>query len=299
MSCLHPDVIGSSRLLSVTGILVVALLVPQLSAAIGRPTGSQGTALLTPKEWEEFEANLKNVPFFILTMDRPRALALVLAGLESRSPEVAWGSLAVMLCQVDGAERRQLTADQYPRAFRAALECLAPFQAVALTRALRSASDSSLKAQVQYLQDASAAAAFESGNTAMAKALAMTLLEQNTDPASSTYGTIVHNANQVLGRVALREGNVTDAKRYLLRAGSTPGSPTLNSYGPQLFLAREFLERGERAIVLEYLTSSGASGQRRAGQNSISGSARSQKERFRRRSSGGSMASRLTTVYSA
>ena len=87
----------------------------------------------------------------------------------------------------------------------------------------------------------------------MAKALAMTLLEQNTDPASSTYGTIVHNANQVLGRVALREGNVTDAKRYLLRAGSTPGSPTLNSYGPQLFLAREFLERGERAIVLEYL----------------------------------------------
>jgi hypothetical protein len=38
-----------------------------------------------------------------------------------------------------------------------------------------------------------------------------------------------------------------------VRAGKTPGSPQLNSFGPDRDLARALLERGERAAVLAYL----------------------------------------------
>jgi len=67
------------------------------------------------------------------------------------------------------------------------------------------------------------------------------------------YGNVVHESHIALGRVVLREGDVAEAKRHLLEAGRTPGSPTLNSYGPDMTLARELLAKGESAVVLEYL----------------------------------------------
>jgi hypothetical protein len=57
----------------------------------------------------------------------------------------------------------------------------------------------------------------------------------------------------VLGLVALRQGNIPEARRYLLESGKTPGSPVLGSFGPDLTLAREFLEKGDRDTVLEFL----------------------------------------------
>jgi hypothetical protein len=51
----------------------------------------------------------------------------------------------------------------------------------------------------------------------------------------------------------LREGKLADAKAYLLKAGATSGSPQLNSFGPQMPLARELLEKGEKETVLQYL----------------------------------------------
>ena len=35
-------------------------------------------------------------------------------------------------------------------------------------------------------------------------------------------------------------------------AGRTPGSPQLNSFGPNMLLAKELLEKGEREKVLVY-----------------------------------------------
>ena len=67
------------------------------------------------------------------------------------------------------------------------------------------------------------------------------------------YGNAVHDANQILGLIRLREGNVDAAKLYLLRAGLTPGSPQLDSFGPNMVLARELLQRGERLVVAEYV----------------------------------------------
>lgn len=39
---------------------------------------------------------------------------------------------------------------------------------------------------------------------------------------------------------------------FLRAAGETPGSPQLNSFGPNMTLAKDLLERGERDAVLAY-----------------------------------------------
>jgi hypothetical protein len=66
------------------------------------------------------------------------------------------------------------------------------------------------------------------------------------------YGNAIHDGNLVLGRIALKEGRKDEAKRYLLEAGKSPGSPQMNSFGPNMSLARDLLEKGERETVLQY-----------------------------------------------
>lgn len=62
----------------------------------------------------------------------------------------------------------------------------------------------------------------------------------------------IHKANIILGRIALVEDDVALAKYHLLEAGKVSGSPTLSSFGPNMSLAAELLERGEQEVVLEY-----------------------------------------------
>ena len=77
------------------------------------------------------------------------------------------------------------------------------------------------------------------------------LMLQNTE-AGWNYGNRVHHGNLVLGRIVLREGNIEEAKSRLIAAGKTPGSPQLNSFGPNMLLAKALLEIGEREVVIEY-----------------------------------------------
>ncbi len=65
-------------------------------------------------------------------------------------------------------------------------------------------------------------------------------------------GGAVYDGNLVLGRIAAQEGRIDDAKRYLLGAGESTGSPMLGSFGPNMGLAKDLLERGEPDTVLEY-----------------------------------------------
>ena len=67
-----------------------------------------------------------------------------------------------------------------------------------------------------------------------------------------SYGNVIHDCNMVLGRIAVREGKLQDAKQYLHKAGETPGSCTLESFGPNMSLAKDLLEKGEWDAVLEY-----------------------------------------------
>jgi hypothetical protein len=63
----------------------------------------------------------------------------------------------------------------------------------------------------------------------------------------------VHDANDVLGRVALRRANLVAAKEYLLKAAATQGGGTMSIVGPRMLLAQALLDRGEHDVVLQYL----------------------------------------------
>lgn len=92
------------------------------------------------------------------------------------------------------------------------------------------------------------------GDLDKARQYANELLDRAVEsPPDWNYGNAVHHGNLILGGVALREGRVEDAERFLLRAGKTPGSPQLNSFGPNMQLAMELLEKGRPQRVLEYL----------------------------------------------
>ena len=72
------------------------------------------------------------------------------------------------------------------------------------------------------------------------------------DSPDRNSGNHIHHGNLVLGRIALAEGDIEEAKRRLIAAGKTTGSPSLNSFGPKMMLAKELLQKGEKEVVLEY-----------------------------------------------
>ncbi len=97
-----------------------------------------------------------------------------------------------------------------------------------------------------------AVAAFEAGELYKARLYATKLLEMPGKRDGHGYGNAIHKGNLVLGRVALKSGDTKTAVSYLLASGKTPGSPELDSFGPNMSLAKELLEKGQRQAVLEY-----------------------------------------------
>ena len=83
-----------------------------------------------------------------------------------------------------------------------------------------------------------------------AKEYAGKMLSQNSP--GWNYGNKIHDGNIILGRIALALDDVEEAKERLIRAGKTPGSPQLNSFGPNMTLAKELLQKGEKDVVLRY-----------------------------------------------
>jgi hypothetical protein len=95
--------------------------------------------------------------------------------------------------------------------------------------------------------------AFDAGDLVKARAYA----GQHIAAAAASLrnwntGNLIHKGNLVLGLVAVREGRIADAVTFLGRSGETPGSPQLNSFGPNMSLARDLLEAGETNAVLAY-----------------------------------------------
>ena len=62
-----------------------------------------------------------------------------------------------------------------------------------------------------------------------------------------------HSVLIVIGRIALRKGEIDQAVLNLLRAGQVAGGPATSSFGPNMLLAKELLDVGESVAVLEYL----------------------------------------------
>lgn len=67
------------------------------------------------------------------------------------------------------------------------------------------------------------------------------------------YGNAIHQGNLVIGRVQLADDKLKSAESYLLAASMTPGSPQLNSFGPNMTLAKELLEKQRTSTVMKYI----------------------------------------------
>jgi hypothetical protein len=134
------------------------------------------------------------------------------------------------------------------------MEAQATNQYVQAMRALASATND----YVRFLSlDSAARMSLVVGRTEDARQFAtdMLLLDDKYsrgDPEKAN-GNAVFNGNLVLGRLALDEGRVEEAKRHLLAAGKTRGATALDSFGPNMSLAKDLLEKGESEAVLQYL----------------------------------------------
>jgi len=105
-----------------------------------------------------------------------------------------------------------------------------------------------------YALDDAAKESFNMGKIQDAENYASELLKMAPDfQRNWNYGNAIQDGNLVLGRIAVRNGQMEEAKKYLLEAGKSPGSPTMDSFGPNMSLAKDLLEKGERDAVLQYL----------------------------------------------
>jgi hypothetical protein len=91
-----------------------------------------------------------------------------------------------------------------------------------------------------------AGAAFKIGDFDGASALAKIYLQSMDRNATQ-------KANTILGRVALRSGDIAASKQHLLDSTGPAAARDIATYGPMMTLARELLEKGEREAVLQYL----------------------------------------------
>jgi hypothetical protein len=104
-----------------------------------------------------------------------------------------------------------------------------------------------------YALDDAAKESFNAGKVEDAKKYAQELMALLPKYRGNwNYGNAVQDANLVLGRIAAREGRIDEAKRYLLEAGKGPGSPQMNTFGPNMSLAKDLLEKKEWEVVVKY-----------------------------------------------
>lgn len=204
---------------------------------------------------DAFEAKLEADPQYLMRLlaeDRDTAEALIRAGQKQRPTARLWAVDVQGLFAGDVFTGKSLQGKEKVAHFKHALAYLRESCDIAV-QTLNKSHDEELQAALPGLRLDLALAAVEAGEVETAKKHAADTLHNNTDRTDWNYGNIIHNANQILGRCALREGKLADAKKYLLEAGATPGSPQLDSSGPQMQLARELLKKGEKEVVLQYL----------------------------------------------
>ena len=122
-----------------------------------------------------------------------------------------------------------------------------------LDEALKKLAAASSEEDEFYALDDAAKQSFEVGKMEDARKYAKGLLSLAPYYTGNwNYGNAIQDGNLILGRIALKEGHLEEAKQYLLEEGKSPGSPQMDSFGPNMSLARDLLEKGERETVLQY-----------------------------------------------
>jgi hypothetical protein len=181
-------------------------------------------------------AAIANASRFFLLHDREIAEELLLRGQEADGDAPSWpaslGQLySLGLTGISDGPARKTAARKAFRQYELAYDRSEPMRKDALLTDL-------------------AKSAFEAGLLDDAKKYAEEMLDD--DAPGWNQGNRLHHGNLILGRIALAKNDVGEAKSRLLLAGRTTGSPQLNSFGPNMLLAKELLERGETEVVLEY-----------------------------------------------
>jgi hypothetical protein len=211
---------------------------------------SENTALLTSaalilaKPEQKFSTNPPRAwlsrPKYI---DLSEELAARAVSLEPKNPYCLWSMLQVVGIEFETAE----TTEQKLRAQKKTYSLFQQFDELAVDPGYRT-----------LLLPVLASLAFEVNDDKAAKTYATQALDVAAQRSDIIDGIAVgpqaiHDANDVLGRIALRDGDVQLAKEYLLKAAGTPGGGSMSTVGPRMMLAQALLVRGERDVVLDYL----------------------------------------------
>jgi hypothetical protein len=220
--------------------LVLTLLAwPAIVCAQTNPPPVKPEALAAFMEkWKTYE------PMKFPTSESSRPL--ILAAL-AKDPAGPWAAYLMMQAAEGSFQMRK--AQGPPRKAQAASFLPALDQANALLASALAANPTNtfLRGMQDSIQAYLVTFSLEAGqDLGRIRVLAQRRLDEAKTTNDWNYGNIVYEADEVLGRVALREGKFEEARRYLRAAGQTPGSPQLNSFGPQFTLARELLEHGEQ-----------------------------------------------------
>jgi len=94
--------------------------------------------------------------------------------------------------------------------------------------------------------------AIKSGDYVKAELYGQEALSYSTQPGSNQAEQVFFG-NEVLGLVAVHEGNLALADQYLLKSGRMKGSALFTAFGPNMLLAKALLDRGHRDVVVEFL----------------------------------------------
>jgi hypothetical protein len=107
---------------------------------------------------------------------------------------------------------------------------------------------------VPRLQEAACELALALGHIGRARRHAEEMLVSNAGDARRRHGDAVHDGHLMLGRIALRADDVARARAHLILAGEAGATGFVPMFGPDLRLAKDLLARGEREVVVRYLT---------------------------------------------
>lgn len=113
----------------------------------------------------------------------------------------------------------------------------------------KTSGDSRFEVLANYVNAANNAEQFEEAESP-AKDI---LHEANSVIPTIDGGYALHEAHTLLGRLALKKGNLALAKEHFRQAGQVPPSPRLRALGPNMSLAKDLLEKGDCNDVLDYL----------------------------------------------
>jgi len=239
-------------------LLALALMARLCGGALVQAADSPAPAV-DPAKLAAFIQKWQSPPPY----EYPQALAdqpLLLAAL-AKDPRGPWSGYLDMVASDARFQIRQVKWTERKAWAAALLSTLQ--QAEQIQEQLRTAGAMTTNRPIAFVfergryPETKAFLSLEAGqNLAVLKADAQRELASNKDTNDWNYGNVVFHANEVLGRIAVKEGNFAEARRCLRATTSSAGSPQLNSFGPDFVLPRELLEHSDkedRDTVLAFL----------------------------------------------